>query len=550
MPHWGYHFPTLVDGDGRPTRHLHWGGENAGLHFTEDMTGVPSTPAGAGAFEIVLDTEATVIYAWGTGVAKHRSGLEQRANNVDDPAVRYEAQALLLGGDVRAVRSRIARSASAGLPFLIGIPWEAAPVVASSTGTTITVPSTAALDWAEPGVRVLVKHDAYGAVSTVIQSVTSTTIEVLDTLGDVGRIGGLVMPFVAVLLDAQQGFERYQPRDPVERWRITARNADGGWRRAAVPNRLDLAGELAGIAVESRLAADVDVFFLIDDTGTGTGAVAETNVSATEWHVAIRMEPGVTTVADVIALLGSSTVVRPAGTTTNGSATVGTPEEIVGLLAGGSGPTAVEAGKTATLTTYRDRPVWDRGIVIDNTVNDSVQTMSIIIDLGGLPSSSQTASIPDWGRAVNAVGNIGAEWQWAKKMLWTLGGRWGSFWLSTCRDDLTWLSTGAGTLKVANGDGDGDPWGWYPAHRRDLAILTTDGSVAYARIASAANNFDGTVTLSIVDEDDAPLTIVGAVKSISWLERVRLESDEVAVTFRSMHFMLSIQARTAHQGDA
>jgi hypothetical protein len=548
MPHWGYHFPTLVDGDGQPTRHLHWGGENAGLHFVEDMAGVPTTPPGAGAFELVLDA-ASVTYVWSTGIAKHRSGYEQRAELIDDPAARYQGRVLLRDDEVRAVRVRLARFAAAGLPFLLGLPWEAEPVLADSTGTTLSVPATARLDWAEPGVRVLVRHELYGSISTVIQTVGANSLEVLDTLGDVGKVGALVVPLASVLLDAQQGFDRYQPMEPVEQWNIRARNADAGWRRAGTAAGLDLDGALTGLRVEARDLGPTDGRIIsIEAIGPAGGQLNESvvlGIPVTQF----TYSSGVTTVADFIAKMSTSPNVRVIGTPVDLDATLELSDAQTDSLTGGSDVVYAEVGKTATLTTYRDRPVWDRSITVRGTVGDSIQTMADIIDMGGLPTAVQTASMSEWGQAIVASGPLGDRWQWAKKMLWTLGGSWGSFWLSTFRADLVVESTGVGTLTVTNGDAAGDVWAWYPGRRQDLAVTMTDRSVTYVRIATAVNNGDGTTTLSIVDEDDDPVTLAGTILGVSWLERVRLESDEVTVNFGEGTFDLAIQARTARQGD-
>lgn len=545
------HWPDYSGGS------IHWP-QN---HWPNASGGVaPPSPGGAGAFELALD-EATVRYAWITGVEKHHDGKERRSNVIDDPATRYEGSALLLGpqasrGDqVRAVRTRLARFASLGVPFLLGLTYEALAIRADSTVSTVYVfaGALAQADWAVPGVRVIVRHGTYGSAQAVIQSVTSDTIEVLkddgSDLGDPGRLGGSIMPAASVFLDAQQSFDRYQPQEPIERWAIKARNADGGFRSAATSASTALSGIdaiFAGLAVSVRTpGTDGNGWQVIVTTGasTGTGELSE---DADNKIVTVKVQYDTTTVADVITLLHSAAYVSLDGSPPDDTEVITSSNGGDVITAGGADSEAIEVGLTATLAEYRDRPVWDRPPVADGAVADSIQSMNDPQDMGGLPFTAQTASVPDWGRTVRMDAPMGDEWQWAKKALWTIGGSWRSFWFSTFRRDLLAVSVSTGTLTVTDGESSGDVRTWYPQHRKDLAVRVA-GVTQYVRIASATDNGDGTTTLALVDESDAPVTLGGLPTRVSWLELCRFEADEVAVTFTKKSFAFSMQARVIQE---
>jgi hypothetical protein len=543
--YWGPHFPR---------RRVHgartfWNG-----HFPD---GIPNTvpgvpPAGAGAFALLLESGAKVTYGWQTGLFKSYSGKERRSNLVDDPGQRFEGEAILVGDQTRAARVRLARYAALGTPFQLGLPYESLAITADSTGTTVHVNTTTLSDWAVAGCRVLVRRASaagtggvtFSSVEAVIQSVTANTIELDTTLGNVGLIGGEIMPEVAVYLDAQQAFARYQTPLAVERWQVKARNVNPGFMRSATWAQLALGGTATGVTLRAWTAGSAGnaktVQFIADST---VGPYAEVIGNALVYHY----RAGIDTVASMVGAIERTDSLyvigaRPDTIMTGGDAFGPT------ALSGGADAGPVPVGIGATVATFAGVPVWNRRLDDPDTVTDTIQSFAQAQDLGGLPFMAGMTAIADWGRDIRLVARLGAEWQWTKKFLDTVRARWKSFWLPSWRADLVATATGAGTLTVRGTENGGDVFAWYPAQRSYVQIWQADGTVTYARISAAVDNGNSTATLSIVDAASAPITLSGsAIAMVSWLERVRLEDDTVAVAFRDFHFELGLTARVMQQ---
>jgi hypothetical protein len=449
--YWSGHFP-------QPEHDAlsYWGG-----HFPEGIPDAGFGPAGAGTFQLSLESGTQVTYQWQTSVIKSRSGLERRTARLDRPRQVYQGPAILLGDDSRIARARLARYAALGVTFVIGLPYEdlsiaaepttaefelpasAGPGLGTVTHWTIYVHSTALCDWALVGQRVVLQNPGTSEAATAsIVSFTSTSITIDSDPGEAGGVGSRIMPGMASYLDPQQGFARY----PVsaERWQVNARAALFGF-------------------------ADTE-----DDVP--------------------------------------------------------------------------EVGVGATVATFAGRPVWDCGIDVEGTAPDSLQSMHTVEDPGGVPFAVGAAKVPDWGRALSYTRALRADWQWLKRFLDTVKGKFKSFWLPTWRADLVAVSTGTGTLTITAGEGAGDVFVWWPEHRTHIQIRQANGTITWARISAAVDNGDETVTLDIVDENDAAITLSGsAVSLVSWFELCRLESDDVVVAFDGNKFSMQAQARVVQQ---
>src|SRR5690606_13101429 len=110
---------------------------------------------------------------------------------------------------------------------LLGLPNESITLTAAaSASTSLSVTSTALVDWAKPGQRVVVvtrdstTNDRVGT-DAVVQSATSAGL-VLDT-AVTAPAGAEVMPAVPIYLEPQQSIPRY--RTAVETWQLQARRA-------------------------------------------------------------------------------------------------------------------------------------------------------------------------------------------------------------------------------------------------------------------------------------------------------------------------------------
>lgn len=187
-----------------------------------------------------------------------------------------------------------------------------------------------------------------------------------------------------------------------------------------------------------------------------------------------------------------------------------------------------------------DHPIWDRSNAIEGTGSDALMSGVELVDLGALPLAIGGQDVPDWARPIRFMSSSATDWQWFKAFLRHLRGRQGAFLLSTNRSDLVFDSFIAGGMKVKSSaiDGAGDYTAWFASagHRR-LAVTTTDGYVQYVEVFSAGDNGDGTISLSL------NIGVFGPVDKISFLELVRLESDDVEVTWDGGTFSVDLVAR-------
>lgn len=195
----------------------------------------------------------------------------------------------------------------------------------------------------------------------------------------------------------------------------------------------------------------------------------------------------------------------------------------------------------ATVTTYTDPDdarvysVWDRRIVVDDQSDRGISFGTEIVDRGG-----QLANVAKWTyakfpRSLRLVVPDDATRQWFKAFIGAVAGRRRAWLLPTWKPDL----------KIASGDAStgtivvfgpptveaADYAGKYKdkslAHRW-LQILKADGTVAYRKIADAADNGDGTQDVLL----DSP--VAGAVEMVSFLELVRFGEDEFPLRWQEM----------------
>jgi uncharacterized phage protein (TIGR02218 family) len=538
---------------GSPAGYSWWGGW---FPEGEQITIPPAEPLGIASFVLTLESTAKLSQRWITGISKSYSGRERRSSTTRDPAFSVEGQAKLMGPTTRAVRSRIARFAAAGQPFWIGMPHEEITVRANSTGTVIPVFSTARSDWAVPGCPVFLIHNFYGSVQLTVQSATLTTVTVDQDPGLIGSKGARLMPAIPMLLDPQQAFDRYpkQVPDPVEVWKIKARNVNPGFMRSATWATLELAslgGSMSAGVFRAPLAGeagnDLQIKFVADAVGVDFAELLSPTL------LLYHFIPDVTTVLQMMGRIERMdfVVVFPADPSERSTDTLKLSDEFGPTnLSGGMNAGPVPVGLGASVSTYRDRPLWDKGISVSASVMDSSISMALPQDLGGLPFVVSVTQFADWGRGVAITGEIGTvEHQWFKLFCDTVRGCWKGFYLTTAREDLLPVSSGAGTLTVQSGEDAGDFYAWWPKLRTHLEIIQEDDTVTRVRISGAVDNGDDTLTMTIVDENDDPVTLSGEViESISWLELVRIEGDgdgaaQIDTNLKGALFQSSFNAR-------
>jgi hypothetical protein len=517
-----------------------------------DLTLQPASPSG---MALVLEGACKITLKWDTGISFALDGSERRSCNNDDPTRRYEGIVHLAGDEVRTARARLARGSAQGATYLLGLPFDELIGSSPAVGAELPVnPAFLALcDWAVDGQRVVVSHQLYGSVADVIQSVGPDSITIANAPGNIGSRGFRVMPADSILLDQQQGIMRLPTKvgETLEKWQLRGSSSIANYSQAPLPAKLQLnahtsSGNLDGLWYEARLpgaAGNSIVVTQSDDALTSSGELIE-DTTARTLHV--KYMGDTTTVAELIALVnGGSTLTAIRGTADGTEVVNTTDDEFTSVaLSGGSDEIFVDRGKGATLTTFEGRPVWDRGIRIAGSATDQIQTLASIENLGGLPFAQPTANQPTLGRAIGMKRPCpGPYWQWLLLFLFTVKGAWRSFWLSTDRPDLTYVSKAAGTITVAASEAGGDVFAFYPYQRTCLAIVLADKSVTYARISSATP-IGANAQLAIVDQVGNPITIVGTVAQISWLELVRLSSDEVTISIAGRIFEVGLTAKT------
>jgi hypothetical protein len=538
---------------------------NSDVAWTLEWLGLDQDPsvfegygdAGADTFVLDLLEGFTVKHSWITDVLKSRAGREQRISRNDTDRQSYAGAAYLAGANPRATRAKLARHAAIGSVFLLGLPHEELTLRTNASGTTVYVHAGALAlkDWVKPGQRVVVARRNVTSmqmdfVNAVVQSKTIDSILLDIAPGVVGMYGGSIMPAVPVFLEPQQSFARYSTE--VETWQLDARYA----------KPIDFAPTLAKLALGPITASSAldsvtltarnfglvgnltTVSFVEDAAAPVAGSYAElAGFGSPYGAVTIHFRGGVTTLAQLAALIdANSSLIKMTGTWT-GSATLasGTGDEFTNQPLTGASDQG-DVGTGAALATYNGdgivRPVWDRLIDNESTNTDGVHAMTQILDHGGVPYSLGTADKADWFRAVVLTGGDQAAWQWFKLFMSTVKGRQKKFWLPTWRKDLTFVSKATNTVTVSTLDGS-DFAAWWPQQREHIQIVEANGTVTRAKITAAVDNGNGTRTLTI-----GQTLSTSSVVMISWLELCRFESaDEFETTHSASGFDVSMIAR-------
>lgn len=191
----------------------------------------------------------------------------------------------------------------------------------------------------------------------------------------------------------------------------------------------------------------------------------------------------------------------------------------------------------ATVTTYTDpvtsvvHPVFDRGLVNEDTTPRALQFGTEISDRGGLLLMTARQDNPDVAREIRVRCHTDADRQWLKKFQGTVFGCQRTFLLPTWDPDLVPLSDAStGVLTVvgppAASQDYASIWAQSGAHQH-LQLLKTDGTVAYRTVMDAANNGDGTSDILL----DTALS--GALARVSFLELCRFDSDDIVVRYET-----------------
>jgi hypothetical protein len=507
-----------------------WHHDWFGLEASGDVPG--SGPDGVGTFVLELQNGYTVTLRYVTDIIKTRSGKEQRISRNDSPRESYQGKVLLLGDTGAEIRTQLAEHAAKGLPFLLALPHEELTFREDSVGTSVYVSTTGKSDWRNAGQRVVCKRAGVG-VDAVIQSRTADSFTLDVEPGDLGKYGGSILPTMPVLLEPEQAFPRY--RVGAEQWDLRARAASFDFAGTRATISLDaFAPGLAGNVVAAR-AITLEPRYLRMEPGLGYPNAGQISAE-TSSQTTFQYKNGVTTIGDLATALESSALFVM--TTVDDPATVITTATPATLEATGA-DTRGPIGTGATVEEYADRPLWDRRLKNEGTIVDSIQAMTEIIDHDGVPYALGWADMADWGRAVHYQGNGLDSWQWLKLFLATVKGRQKSFWLSTWRADLPFVSKAAGTITVR-----ANVRAWWPLQRQHVQIVETNETVTRAEVTAALDNGDGTWTLTI-----GTTLATSSVRMVSWLELCRFTWDEFPITFNANGHSLKTVATVVQPDD-
>jgi hypothetical protein len=518
----------------------------------------PVGPPTVATLALSLEDGLRVRYSFTSPLFTAWSGLETRQSNLTLPKQALQGVAYLAGNNVTTIRGVLVRYAAAAKAFLLGLPHEGLDLSASSSGATVFVQSTALIDWAVPGTRVLVVEGDYSAsIVGTVQSTTSNSFVLDVSPGSVGAFGGYIMPAVPVYLDAQQGFDRYPKPGSVEMWKLAARQIMFGYESGANVSAFAklstvtsgyLTNAIAVCGTPGTIGNGVSLTLVANGSGSGSWTLAG---QAFTFH----FQTLVTRLSDLLSALASIGLIRLVGAMPIPFATMlrAGVDEFTATLAGGTDKNWGTMGAGATITTYQSLAVWDRGIALaGGTTADAMQSMVELVDLGGAVTQVGVAAQPDWARQVVYEKDGDANRQWLKAFLYAVRGRQKSWWYPTYRADLTPVQLAPGTLKI-NGTV-GDFFAWWPTKRSYLMLRDSTGSVQYLQITAAVDNGDGTYSLSITSSNVAynsgggGVTLSAAqISLVSWMDLCRFESNDFDVTFTGPKFSFQSQARAVPQ---
>lgn len=542
----------------------------------------PGLSKAAAAFLLALQPGASLALEWRTSVSKSDAGLEQRSSTIDYPRARLQGSAHLVDGRrAVAARANLQQLAASGARFRLTLPHESATVVAVD-GATLTLhtrpegpflgPSGPLRDWANIGQNVAVySPDGEAVEEFVIQALGAGDTLELDRAPTVAEPGSEIVPALDVYLEAQQAFRRAPyslaeagaPDGGLETWEISAHEAELGFPIAAVAARISLAdptttGALQGaflVALQPGEGGNAYTAQFV--SGSPTGAVDVYDDDQT----VVVFEDGVSTVGDLEDALGAdSTRLRLAGEFDRDDVLT-TATDVFGpsSLAGGAEEQPGTMGRGAAISHWNGRPLWDRGIDVEDAAEDTMHAMTRLLDLGAAPVAIGSATVPDWGRAVGIHrADAGAEWQWFKSFLSATTGRHRSFYLPTYREDLRAVGGGPGGAPGAGVSGLirvdaawGDFYTWWPGPQGTKLIAVFQGDeMRVVEVTDALDLGDGSIQLTIRTDPgnvDATLPTTDDIEGISWVELCRWESDTFEIEWSGARFSFDGTARAVQR---
>lgn len=192
------------------------------------------------------------------------------------------------------------------------------------------------------------------------------------------------------------------------------------------------------------------------------------------------------------------------------------------VMGAGASVLTFDAGLVAASTLTDDNLIiWDRANFVEGTAAETLATMAEVVDFGGVPFAAGGQVAPDWIRPIKLRSTDTVDYQWLKAVIRHLRGAQGMFLLPSTQAFAFNSVPAFGQIAVS---GDYATWFESTAYHR-LAVVTTSGITQYATALSVVDNGGGVSTISL----DQP--VFGPIDTVSIVEQVRLESDDVPIVW-------------------
>lgn len=196
-------------------------------------------------------------------------------------------------------------------------------------------------------------------------------------------------------------------------------------------------------------------------------------------------------------------------------------------------PVRTTIGTGATVTMFDGLPVFDRRLNADQVSPEANVGGLQVIDGGAGGAYYTRTAYPqsDMQRRHTFVIKSIGERQWLRKFWQTVRGKQVAFLCPTWKPDLVAAATpGLGSTTLLINSTPDYVTTWFPssAHRH-LQLNLTDGTTLYVKVTAAVDNGNGTQSLTV----SVAFGSLPGIDSISLLEQVRFDNDELAIAWQS-----------------
>lgn len=195
----------------------------------------------------------------------------------------------------------------------------------------------------------------------------------------------------------------------------------------------------------------------------------------------------------------------------------------------------------ASLTTFTDGlPIFTGGNEANALVGRAFQTGAEWVDLGGAIQQYGPYLVSHLARELRYTIRTDVDRQWLKLFLGTVVGRQKAFYLPSWRADFNIIAASTNTCQYSSTTDYAGQYSLSGAHNQ-VMIITTTGTILYKSIVASTDNGDGTQTMQFDSN------VVGTISTISFLERCRLDQDDVVVVWEKAIGHTTLQAIVTKQ---